>query len=185
MITENIEDAIMVYHNIISHEFCEKVSTYIDKMCVKPLTAFDTDIEYRKVAGHTLTKNTISERIYFKKIYDEIWNFYPNYNFRFPQVKCSKLEQIDLLKYEDGGGYFYHCDNHGVLSPRTLSTIINLNEEYEGGDLVFGHQYLNSEMKRISLKKGSVAVFPSNFLFPHKIEPITKGKRYSIVSWLL
>ena len=65
-----------------------------------------------------------------------------------------------------------------------MSVIINLNEDYEGGDLIFGNQFLNNEMKRIKLKKGSIVFFPSNFLYPHKIEPITKGKRYSIVAWL-
>jgi len=59
-----------------------------------------------------------------------------------------------------------------------------LNDDYEGGDLVFAYQYLNKEMKRVSLKKGSICFFPSNFLYPHMIEPITKGTRYSIVAWL-
>ena len=38
--------------------------------------------------------------------------------------------------------------------------------------------------KEIQLKKGDVLVFPSNFLYPHKVEPVTKGLRYSIISWV-
>jgi predicted 2-oxoglutarate/Fe(II)-dependent dioxygenase YbiX len=60
---------------------------------------------------------------------------------------------------------------------------MNLNDDYEGGDVVFGDQRFK-EIKRISLKKGSLLAFPSNFLYPHMIEPITKGTRYSIVAWL-
>jgi predicted 2-oxoglutarate/Fe(II)-dependent dioxygenase YbiX len=60
---------------------------------------------------------------------------------------------------------------------------MNLNEDYEGGDVVFGNQNLQ-EIKRVQLKRGSLLAFPSNFLYPHMIEPITKGIRYSIVAWL-
>ena len=42
----------------------------------------------------------------------------------------------------------------------------------------------NFEVKRLKLDKGSIVFFPSNFMYPHGIEPITKGTRYSIVSWL-
>ena len=66
---------------------------------------------------------------------------------------------------------------------RHISLIMNLNENYNGGDLVF-FDNKNNETKRIELKEGSVVMFPSNFLYPHKIEPITKGTRYSIVAWL-
>jgi len=40
------------------------------------------------------------------------------------------------------------------------------------------------EVKRLKLSKGSIVFFPSNFMYPHSIEPITKGTRYSIVAWL-
>jgi len=180
-----IEDAIMVYNSYLNKDFCQKVCEYIDKMCVDPLTTHSGDKEYRKVLGHSLGKEKISDKIYFKRIYDIALRFLYNYKINFPQANCVKVDQVDLLKYNEGGKYNYHCDNHGTTSPRTLSMIINLNDEYEGGDLVFGNQRLNNEIKRVSLKTGSILCFPSNFLFPHKIEPVTKGVRYSIVLWLL
>ena len=60
---------------------------------------------------------------------------------------------------------------------------VNLNDEYQGGDLIFTDQK-NIEIKRFKLDKGSVVFFPSNFMYPHMIEPLKKGKRYSIVAWL-
>ena len=60
---------------------------------------------------------------------------------------------------------------------------INLNDSYEGGDLVFCDQNKN-EIKRFNLGKGSIVFFPGNFMYPHAITPITKGTRYSIVAWL-
>ena len=48
---------------------------------------------------------------------------------------------------------------------------------------VFFDQKYN-EVKSLKLVKGSIVFFPSNFMYPHTIKPITKGQRYSIVSWL-
>tara|TARA_R100000388_G_C7242516_1_gene162558 strand:+ start:564 stop:1118 length:555 start_codon:yes stop_codon:yes gene_type:complete len=183
MITEKIEDAIVVYNNIVDPIFCERCVEYIDHVCKKSLATKAGDTDYREVSGHSLTKKTISEQIYFKKIYDEIFHFYSTYRIKFPRLEAAQINQIDLLKYNTGGKYLYHTDEfHGT--PRSLSVIINLNDDYEGGDLVFAYQYLNKEMKRVPLKKGSICFFPSNFLYPHMIEPITKGTRYSIVAWL-
>ena len=97
-------------------------------------------------------------------------------------MDSNKINQIDLLKYTPGGKYEIHTD-HFSNTNRHLSVIINLNDEYEGGDLIFTDQK-NIETKRLKLDKGSIVFFPSNFMYPHSIEPITKGIRYSIVAWL-
>jgi predicted 2-oxoglutarate/Fe(II)-dependent dioxygenase YbiX len=86
------------------------------------------------------------------------------------------------LKYSAGGKYEIHTDAYS-WSPRSLSIIINLNDEYKGGDLIFTDQK-EKEIKRFKLSAGSIVFFPSNFMYPHSIQPITKGKRYSIVAWL-
>jgi len=93
-----------------------------------------------------------------------------------------KINQIDLLKYNPGGKYELHMDQY-TRNTRHLSIIINLNNNYEGGDLIFTDQK-EKEIKRLKLEEGSIVFFPSNFMYPHKIEPITKGTRYSIVAWL-
>ena len=36
----------------------------------------------------------------------------------------------------------------------------------------------------IDIPPGAVLIFPSNFMYPHKVEPVTKGTRYSYVSWV-
>ena len=42
-----------------------------------------------------------------------------------------KINQIDLLKYNPGGKYELHIDQY-TSTPRHLSIIINLNNNYEG-----------------------------------------------------
>ena len=38
--------------------------------------------------------------------------------------------------------------------------------------------------EKIDLSKGDIIIFPSNFMYPHKVEPVTKGTRYSYISWI-
>jgi predicted 2-oxoglutarate/Fe(II)-dependent dioxygenase YbiX len=46
------------------------------------------------------------------------------------------------------------------------------------------HRELYKQLK-YNLKKGSVLMFPSNFMYPHEILEVTKGTRYSIITWFL
>lgn len=58
-----------------------------------------------------------------------------------------------------------------------LSIIINFNDDYEGGDLIFWDDH------KVDLGIGDIVVFPSLFLFPHRVEEVTKNMRYSGVAW--
>jgi predicted 2-oxoglutarate/Fe(II)-dependent dioxygenase YbiX len=58
-----------------------------------------------------------------------------------------------------------------------LSVLGVLNDDYEGGEF-----YLIDE--KTDLSKGDIIIFPSNFMYPHKVEPVTKGIRYSYISWI-
>jgi len=76
-----------------------------------------------------------------------------------------------------------HCDHiHTMFDGTrrgipTLTVMAALNDDYQGGELVM------FEDQPIELSTGDVIIFPSNFLYPHKIEPVTSGVRYSFVSW--
>ena len=35
----------------------------------------------------------------------------------------------------------------------------------------------------MKMGKGDIIIFPANFMYPHRITPITSGVRYSIVTW--
>lgn len=83
----------------------------------------------------------------------------------------------EALRYEKGGFYVEHVDAFNTR-PRVLSCSFALNDNYEGGEFAF----FGGELK-IKAPTGSVVLFPSNFCFPHQILPITKGTRYSVVTW--
>ena len=67
-------------------------------------------------------------------------------------------------------------------SNRTLSSILFLNNDYEGGELTFKNTF-NEEELTIKPFPGKLVVWPSNMMFPHTVKPVKKGTRYTIVAW--
>ena len=76
-----------------------------------------------------------------------------------------------------------HCDHiHSLFDGErkgipVLSVLGALNDDYEGGEFIMFDDY------KIPLKTGDVVIFPSVFLYPHKVMPVTKGTRHSLVLW--
>ena len=56
--------------------------------------------------------------------------------------------------------------------------VMPLNDDYEGGVFKVAD-------KTVYPEKGSAIIFPSNFMFPHEAGVVTKGTRWSIVTWLM
>lgn len=90
---------------------------------------------------------------------------------------------LQLLEYNEGGHYDWHMDiGPGEAAHRKLSVIIQLSspDDYEGGEVLFKASEVERELPK---DQGQIAIFPSYIL--HKVNPITKGKRYALVSWVL
>jgi len=177
-------EAVVELKNIIDKEFIDRLTPFIKYKAKKNMnTKGGLNKQIRNVKGYHLnTEKFPTDLFYWNFIKQEIERLYSFYKIKFPKIESSKLNQIDLLKYSAGEKYDFHTDNSTGFH-RTLSVIINLNNDYEGGDLIFADQK-EKEIKRLKLGKGSIVFFPSNFMYPHCIEPITKGTRYSIVAWL-
>jgi len=126
--------------------------------------------------------------------YMNIANEQAGWNFDIRSV-----ENIQVAKYAPGGFYEWHKDGgadclslydmpdnkflHGKA--RKLSMTIPLNDNYEGGEFQFS-SYSEGDHKISTIEdntSGSVIVFPS--FMEHRVTPITKGTRYSLVAWFL
>jgi len=73
-------------------------------------------------------------------------------------------------------------DRHGKIRKLSMSILLNDPKEYEGGVLEFATPnglFTCNEL----IKAGSLVVFPS--FIRHRVTPVTKGKRLSLVSWTL
>ena len=60
-----------------------------------------------------------------------------------------------------------------------FSGSIRLEKAKEGGRLVFPRQNVNDE----DVKNGELLMWPSRITHPHKVTPVTRGSRLSIVVW--
>ena len=111
-------------------------------------------------------------------------------------------EACQFTKYKKGQYYHWHSDSwdlpyvakdpndpmHGKV--RKLSVTVSLTDpsEYKGGELEFDFRNQPPNKKTIKmckeiLPKGSIVVFPS-FVW-HRVRPVTKGVRNSLVIWNL
>jgi len=95
----------------------------------------------------------------------------------------TKLENLAILKYENTGFYDWHTDHFAAI-PRTMSCILLLNNDYEGGNLCFRNPDGSKEWE-VEVESNTMIIWPSNFLYPHTVKPVTKGTRYSVVAWAL
>jgi hypothetical protein len=116
-------------------------------------------------------------------------NFFSGYLKKYPTdlglTDCAWKQIIDvsILKYENTGFYTWHVDHYADV-PRTMSCILLLNNDYEGGNLCFRNPD-GSEEWEVEVKPNRMIIWPSNFLYPHTVKPVTKGTRYSVVAWAL
>jgi hypothetical protein len=118
---------------------------------------------------------------YFNNKITSGFNYYLDQQNLIQHSKIPGLNQLDILKYEETFHYKYHVDD-GIKTPRVMSGILFLNNDYEGGDLCFKNTFDDEEIS-IKPTPGTLVVWPSCFLFPHTVKPITKGIRYSLVAW--
>lgn len=89
------------------------------------------------------------------------------------------IEPYELKKYYQDGFFSRHIDNyHGLNLPvdRKISMSVQLTDEseYTGGDLVMNFRPLTK-------KKGTIIFFPS--FYPHNVEKVITGTRWSMISW--
>lgn len=95
-------------------------------------------------------------------------------------------EQLVFLKYtydeNQPGKYNWHQDiGGGMSSLRKLSTVTQLSNpgDYDGCRL---RLFTNCDFDPDRVGRGDTIIFPS--YLPHCVTPITRGVRYSLVSWI-
>ena len=117
------------------------------------------------------------------------WNF--DWNF---------TEACQFTKYKINQYYNWHCDSwdkpydrpddlnfHEKMRKLSVSCQLTDSSEYEGGELEFQPRDCEDPGLIVpckeARKKGSIIVFPSHIY--HRVKPVTKGTRYSLVMWNL
>ena len=116
---------------------------------------------------------------------DMFWSFMDRANTDSGlNFQIDGIDHLQLTKYSAPSGHYnYHIDGNGYTEVnskvRKLSMSCLLNDDFEGGDFNFRI----SKEYTVTMKQGDVLFFPS--YFPHRVTPVTKGTRYSLVTWFV
>jgi len=126
----------------------------------------------------------VYERILFavRAVNDEHWQFsLPDH------VYTNQVENMQFAAYygSEEGHYDWHTDtaSKGPAAKRRLSVTVQLSQatDYEGGDLEILDQGPTLSPSQMSRQSGTIIVFNSQLF--HRVKPVTKGVRYSLVQW--
>ncbi len=190
-IKEGLENYIVKFDNVMPERILKYFSKYI-----KQLNEFQEAkivSQNGQIIDHNIRKvTTKSMNIYTKSLTEIHWANFLKFTFiqfindyqRIFDTKINfNISNIELLKYEEGGHYKFHVDDCAEIH-RTFSCIFLVNDDYEGGELLFKN-ISTKETIKIDNIKNRLIIWPSNFLFPHSVAPVTKGERFSVVSWAL
>jgi len=120
-------------------------------------------------------------------IYKKLVDLVATINHSSFWMDLDYLQTLQYTKYnsESHQHYDWHFDSYLSTQPedRKLSFSMCLSEpsEYEGGEFQIVYSGNVSKPKIFKLEKGQILFFKS--FFPHRVTPVTKGERKSLVGW--
>jgi Rps23 Pro-64 3,4-dihydroxylase Tpa1-like proline 4-hydroxylase len=97
--------------------------------------------------------------------------------YGFDNVKPKK-QTIDVVRWDPGSKLSLHADDLGYITDNHIATLIYLNDDYEGGELVFETHGIT-----IKPKVGDLLIFPGNLNYPHEVKEVVSGTRYTVPIW--
>lgn len=89
---------------------------------------------------------------------------------------CS-YESFNFVKYDGPGTHFKVHADHGPTYVCTVSAVIYLNDDYEGGEIWFPR--LDNLV--IKPKPGDIVIFPSTYIYEHASQDMVSGVKYAVV----
>lgn len=93
-------------------------------------------------------------------------------------------QQLQFTEYQTGGHYHWHEDVvSNAYSERYCSLVIQLNNEYDGGELQLKEFDFEGNESIITFERGIGNLFVFLSSTTHRVAPIIDGNRYSLVSW--
>lgn len=183
---KNLKSYIKVYNRQLESNVCDSVVDELKIVNWKPHTFYNytTDSYYTNTSEPFSYFGSINHYdTLMKTIYNVLHRYvFEDINFKF-YSGWNGYSNIKFNKYMEGCSMTEHCDHiHEIFDGEkkgipVLTVIGLLNDDYQGGELVL------LEDETYCLNKGDIIVFPSLFLYPHKVNTVTNGTRYSFTSW--
>lgn len=139
---------------------------------------FDPQLESLEKVKESIFKDAIQE--YANRVRAFNWAYHEHKRFRYSEMIVRRYHPNSELSY-------HHDDIILEVFPQwfprrqnilTANIYFNDTSEYEGGDLHFP-----CVDKSFKPSVGDVVLFPSNWMFYHKVTKITSGHRYAGTLW--
>ena len=206
----NLQNYYWYFKSVLSPKFCDELIAYGKKnqeqIALTGIVGDKRDIKSKpltKKEMKDLKKKRDSNIVWMNDrwIYDQIQpyvhqaNKSAGWNFEW-----DWSESCQFTKYSKEQYYDWHCDSwnvpynnpenlnsHGKIRKLSVTCSLSDPKDYKGGELEFNFNHPeNSKKNNIRkckeiLPRGSIVVFPS-FVW-HRVTPVTKGTRYSLVLW--
>jgi hypothetical protein len=191
---KNLKDFILIYDKVIPEDVCkssvqdlescnwEQHLFYDGNSNTYSETVNDCDVyDGNKPESEPIVTEHIINKVVGGLINDYVEKSkLPTHNL----FSILKFSNILYHRYRDGTQMVEHCDHiHSLFKGSEnkgipiLSIVGVFNDGYVGGEFIMFDDY------QIKLGAGDIVIFPSVFLFHHRINKVTQGTRYSFVSW--
>jgi hypothetical protein len=183
-----------IYNNAISKENCEKYLNILEnnlngqtryKWHEAKVTNSNEPVKYaRNCSDFKYNLYSLGARdeqnAELIDMYEEIYNALKlcvDDYARYWGINVVYYEAFNFVKYEGVGQQFRIHADHGPAYNTTVSVVIYLNDDYEGGELFFPR--LDNLVYKP--KFGDIAIFPSNYIYEHASMDMVNGTKYCIV----
>ena len=183
---KNLSDYVMLQKDFLSPELCKQTIDqlhYAEFIKHSYYNAYANKTDFNDHELDISFSIILNSKIIMELMYDAILHYTQNLNFEWYDSWMG-YSNVRFNKYNENTQMDTHCDHIQSLFEGkhrgipTLSIVGSLNDDYDGGEFVM------FENEVIEIKAGDLIIFPSNFLYPHRINRIAKGTRYSYVSWV-
>ena len=203
----NLSTFFWYFPSVLTPRFCDEVIKYaLSQEEEMARTGGYGDKKLNKEDIKNLKRKRKSDLVWFNDtwIYKELHPYVHEANRQAGwNFEWDRSESCQFTKYKVGQFYDWHCDSwdkpyekegpeKGKIRKMSMTCQLTDGSEYSGGELEFDFRdydpHMRDESKHIRqvpeiLPKGSIVVFPSHLW--HRVKPVTKGTRYSLVVWHL
>ena len=184
--SKSLESYIQIYEEVIPSNICNQIVYELKKGKWEEHNFYDpiSDMTYKKNNNNlsTLASKITIQQNFLVNIQGLFKNYLELHNLEYFK-KLTGTSDVAFHRYTVGSEMALHCDHiHSLFDGEkkgvpVLSAVGLLDNNFTGGKLIF------FEDTEIDLRKGDIVIFPSNFLYPHRVTPVTDGTRYSHVAW--
>lgn len=183
-----ITNGFVTWENAFSEKELENVVEYCDALGTEKGVTFgagtDEEIEQNRVSNVKFHYRN-SETAW---MFDKLNLVIQAANEQFYNFHLNGYQTFQYTTYDSTGRYDWHTDMSfgqkfgNDAEPRKLSLSLLLNDDFEGGEFQV-NQGKEENAVTVPMRKGSIVLFPSFMI--HRVTPITKGNRKSLVVWVL